>query len=405
MAQDKPKLAVADLEKHTYYFEIADNKLEGAGARFLTDEIKQSQFVLLGEYHGSMRIAEFTKAAIPVFSAAGCRTFALEIGPVSGEILSRLSTNPDQAVSKLKTFNSKYAVVGKNRTFTPIPFFGGVEDADFLTESRKEGWRLLGLDQEGSFAYVPLVDEMYANLGAKKQAEIKALYEQVTRSLSDFYLAGIADGKGHYKTILDSKAFNQFLTLTEEGSPKNKKIADAIRFTSEIFYMNDNNVRKYYEANSDRIQYMKRSLAEGFRKLRFDTRKDRMLVKMGAVHTGRGFSPLSLFEVGNTLSEIAAFNGNRSLHIEFGARYFIEDGKETDALADEKGFLYRYQAFLQMAKNDQWTVIDLRPLRKTVFYQRKFDLDPIIHEIFKNHDLYIMPPKDRDATPNYTLKP
>jgi hypothetical protein len=125
---------------------------------------------------------------------------------------------------------------------------------------------------------------------------------------------------------------------------------------------------------------------------------------MGSVHTGRGFSPLSLFEIGNTLSELASFHGNRSLHIEFGSRYFIENGKESDALADDKGFLYRYRAFLQMAKKDKWTVIDLRPLRNTVFYQRKFDLDPIILEIFKNHDLYVMPPTDRDITPNYSLK-
>src|SRR3712207_9532180 len=82
---------------------------------------------------------------------------------------------------------------------------------------------------------------------------------------------------------------------------------------------------------------MKKNLAEGFAKLKFDLKKDKMLLKMGAVHTGRGFSDLSLFEIGNTLSELAAFHGNRSLHIVFGSRfYFAANGQEIDSLADAR---------------------------------------------------------------------
>jgi hypothetical protein len=119
-SQEKPPLVAKDLEKNTYYFEIVDNKLVGDGAKFLTDEIKQSQYVLLGEYHGSLRISEFTKAVIPVFHEAGCRTFGLEIGPVSAEILSELSKDSNQTISSLRTFNSNYYVASKSRKFTPI---------------------------------------------------------------------------------------------------------------------------------------------------------------------------------------------------------------------------------------------------------------------------------------------
>lgn len=154
-AQEKPELSAKDLEKYTYYFDISDNKFVGDGAKFLTDEVKQSQYILLGEYHGSLRISEFTKAIIPIFHEAGCRNFGLETGPISAEILSELSNDSERTVFNLRNFNSKYYITGKNRIFTPIPFFANVEDAEFLAEARKRNWNLLGLDQEFSFSYIP----------------------------------------------------------------------------------------------------------------------------------------------------------------------------------------------------------------------------------------------------------
>lgn len=35
------------------------------------------------------------------------------------------------------------------------------------------------------------------------------------------------------------------------------------------------------------------------------------------------------------------------------------------------------------------------------FYSRKYDLDEVVLEIFKSHDLYIMPPTDIDPPHNY----
>ena len=403
-AQEKPGLSEKDLEKHVYYFEIADGKLTGDGARILIDEIGQSQYVLLGEYHGSLRISELTKAIVPVFHEAGFRTFALEIGPVSAEILSELSADSDRTINRLKNFNSDYSVVTARRKFTPIPFFSNVEDAEFLAEARKRNWNLVGLDQEFSFGYQPLIEQIYKNLKPGKKQELKPLYEQVKNSINAFYKANINDGKSQYKAILESKEVNDFLESAAKDNLKNKRIAEAIKFTTEVYYLNDDKIRKYYEANNRRVGYMKTNLAEGFARLKFDFKKDKMLLKMGAVHTGRGFSDLSLFEIGNTLSELAAFQGNRSLHVEFGSRYYVVNGREVDALDDKSGFLYRYQALLQMGRNDQWTVIDLRPLRQNVFYWRQFKLDPIVLEIFKNQDLYIIAPTEKVPTPNYVVR-
>jgi hypothetical protein len=401
-AQEKPGLSEKDLEKHVYYFEVSDGKITGDGARFLIDEINQSQFVLLGEYHNSLRISEFTRAVVPIFHDAGCRTFALEVGPISAEILAEMSKDAARTGENLKAFNSRFHVVEGNRVLTPIPFFGNVEDAEFLAAARIRNWNLLGLDQEFSFGYLPLIERMYENLKPKKKRELKTLFEQVNISIKAFYEADVKGEKSLYKAILDSKKVNEFLDAAAKDNPKNKRIAEAVRFTTEIYYLNDAQVRKYYEANSRRINYMKRNLAEGLARLKFDFAKDKMLLKMGAVHTGRGFSDLSLFEIGNTLSELAEFNGNRSLHVEFGSRYYVDNnGREIDALDDKNGFLYRYQALLQMGRKDRWTLIDLRPLREKVFYGRRFKLDPIVLEIFKNQDFYVIAPVEKAPSPNY----
>lgn len=398
-AQEKPSLSEKDLEKNIYYFEVSDGKLTGDGAKFLIDELSKHQFVLLGEYHGSHQISKFTSAIIPVLHDAGFRNFGLEIGPVSVDILHELSKDSAKTVENLNAFNSKFYVSTKNRTFTPIPFFSYVEDAEFLAETSKRKWNLIGLDQEFSFSYLPLLERMYKNLKPKQQKELKDIYEKAVATVKNAYVTDENGGKSSYLAISESAEYNRFLDSAAEGNSSNKKIADALRKTTDIYTKNI--LRRYFEANSNRVEYMKKNLMQGFSEVKFDLRKDKMLLKMGGVHTGKGFSPLSLFEIGNTLNELAEFHGNKSLHINFGSRFYIENGKEIDALADKNGFLYRFQALLQMSKKDKWTLIDLRPLRSDVFYARKFKMDEIIWDIFRNHDFYLIAPTDIDPKPNF----
>lgn len=398
-AQEKPSLTEKDLEKNTYYFEISDGKIVGNGAKFLTEEFQKNQYILLGEYHNSHQISKFTRAIIPILDDSGFKTFGLEIGPISVEMLREFSKDSSKTVENLHAFNSKFYVSTKNRNFTPIPFFSNVEDAEFLAEATKRKWNLIGLDQEFLFNYLPLLERMSNNLNPKKRKELAELYNKTIKAVKSAYEVDNNGGKRLFETISESADFNNFLDSASEKNPTNQRIANAIRKTTDIYLKSVK--RQYLAQNSERVEYMKQNLAESFASAKFDLRRDKMLLKMGGVHTGRGFSPLSLFEIGNTLSELANFNGNKSLHLNFNSRFYIDKGKEVDDLADTKGFGYRFQALLQMSKKDKWTVIDLRPLRSEVFYARKYNLDEIIVEIFKNHDLYIMPPLDIDPKPNY----
>lgn len=401
----KPGISERDLEKHTYYFDVTADGITGDGAKFLTDEARRNQYFILGEYHGSKRISEFTRAMIPILHGSGYRHFGLEIGPVSVEILKELSKDPTTAVQNLKTFNSKFLVRRDDRDFTAIPFFSNVEDADFLVEAVKRKWSLIGLDQEFSFSYFPLLERMNDNLSKKRQTELRQKYDDALKDLAAIDRDDAARTRNAAIAISDSAAINSYINEASTANPRNKTIADAIRITTQIYKNNASTIRKYYLANDTRVNYMKKNLTAGFAANRFDLKRDKMLLKMGGVHTGRGFSPLSLFEIGNTLSELAAFNGNSSVHINFGSRFYMDGAKEVDALANAAGFDYRFKALLQMGKRDQWTVIDLRPLREAVFYHRRFEIDEVVRDIWKNHDLFIIPKLDTDPTPNYTQKP
>jgi hypothetical protein len=406
ISQDsRPELAPADLEAVTRYFQIVDGKFGSEGMKYLTDEFGKHQFVLLGEYHDSPRISEFTGALIPILHQNGLRTFALEIGPVSAEMLNEMATRPDKLAESLNALNSRFVFKDGRRSFTPIPFFSNVEDAAFLRQAADRRWKLIGLDQEFSFGYAALMERMYANLGPGKREELREPYARVIKLMKELYaedlkpVSGARPGNDLYSRMLSSSEVNAFLDKASAGNAKNRSIAAAIRRSAEIY--RNNATRKYYAANSGRIAYMKERLREGFVSSGFDARKDKMLVKIGGVHAGRGFSPLSLFEIGNTLNELAESGGKTSLHVNFGSRYYTEGGSVVDSLSDKASYSYRFFGLAQMAKKDQWTVIDLRPLREVVFYHRRFKIDEVLLDLFRRYDLYIIPPAESDPTPNY----
>lgn len=399
----KPELKPSDLEKYTYYFDIKDGKIVGEGADFLKKEIAKSQYFLLGEYHNSYRISEFTKALIPVLHDEDYRYFGLEIGPISNRILTELSKNSAKTRENLRRFNSEYYVKTRTRNLTPIPFFGNVSDADFLSEATKRNWKLIGLDQEFSYSYLPLINRMYENLSKKKKRELKETHSKVVEVIKTAYEARLKTGKRHYQAISGAKDYQDFLKSASQNNPKNKAIADALRKTTEIYLNNVN--RKYFKANDSRINYMKENLRKGFAEKNFNLKTDKMFLKMGGVHTGKGFGSLSLYEVGNTLHELANFNGSQSLHSTFYSRYYQDkNGKIIDRLENPKSYAYNFKSLLQVAKSDKWTIIDLRPMRSDVFYSATYNLNIFVVSVFKLHDIIIIPKYETDITKNFDLR-
>ncbi|WP_299524032.1 hypothetical protein [Winogradskyella sp.] len=388
------------LESLTYTFDVVDGKLTGYGKAFLENEMAKAQFTMIGEYHGSKRISEFTNAIIPVLDRLGYKTMALEVGPVTGQQLNTLEGTTEEEIRKL---HEKYLTKDSDGYInTPFPFFDYKEDAEFLQTVKDKSWNLFGIDQEFYDGYVMLIDKMFENLPKDIKAQHLDLYSEVKSSLQKFYKDDQEDKQNLHVSLSNSELFKDFLQKMSI-EPKNLEVVDALKQSSAIYLLYNN--RKWYENNATRIKYMKSQLRKGLIDLNFDLSKDKLLIKMGGYHLSKGFSPLSIYEVGNTLNEVAEYHGNTALNIGFMSRYSKEGDVITDNYNSENRYFKARKDLLQMGKKDQWVVIDLRPMIKGHFYYpKKFNLNPQLAELVQRYDLLIIPKMEVEGILNYDAK-
>ena len=394
-AQDS--LSVEHLKPYTYVFDIVDGRLVGEGEAFLKQEMSKAQFTMLGEYHGSKRISEFTNAIIPILNDVGYKAVAFEVGPITGQILNKMEGNVE---SQLKEQHNKYLTKDDDGYVnTPFPFFDNKEDAQFLKTAKSNSWNVFGIDQEYYDSYVMLTDKMFSNMSKPDKKEHYDLYTKTIEELKQFYKDDQNDKQNFHVSLSNSELFKDF-TQKMTLEPKNVEILNAMKSSSEIYLLNIN--RKWYENNVTRIKYMKSQLKRGLGNLNFNISTDKLLIKMGGYHLSKGFSPLGIYEVGNTLNELAEFNGNKALNIGFTTRFYMEDGQLKDNTASENRYYKNQMALIQMGKKDQWVVIDLRPLIKGYhYYPQKFKLNRYIDNLAQRYDLIIIPKVEVDGIPNY----
>ena len=400
MLHSQDSLSLKQLEPITYTFNVIDGQLSGDGKVFLEHEMAKAQFTMIGEYHGSKRISEFTNAIILVLDSLGCKTMALEVGPITGQKLNALKGNME---SKLKVLLQEYLTrESDGYVNTPFPFFDYKEDAKFLQTVKDKSWNLFGIDQEFYDGYVMLIDKMFENLPKDTKAQHLDLYSEVKSSLQKFYKDDQEDKQNLHVSLSNSELFKDFLQKMAMES-KNIEIIEALKQSSAIYLLYNN--RKWYENNATRIKYMKSQLRKGLTDLNFDLSKDKLLIKMGGYHLSKGFSPLSIYEVGNTLNEIAEYHGNTALNIGFMSRY-SKDGEEiTDNYTSDNRYYKDRKDLLQMGKKDEWVVIDLRQMIKGHFYYpKKYNLNPQLAELVQRYDLLVIPKIEVEGILNYDAK-
>lgn len=54
-----------------------------------------------------------------------------------------------------------------------------------------------------------------------------------------------------------------------------------------------------------------------------------------------------------------------------------------------------------MAKKDQWTIIDLRPMRESFYYKRKYLVNDMIRQYFDRYDIIVITPLEVQPIANY----
>ncbi len=386
-------LTTEEIRSYSYHFKIDDGKMLGDGAVFLQKEFENSQFVVLGEYHGDAQISNFTNAILPVLSKLNFKYFGVEIGPHSAEMLMNLcKENPTETEMILHRFYTTQYQLSKS---VAIPFFSNVEDARFLTTALDNDFELFGIDQEGYDAAYFLFDEL---LRQNKPSVADGIAKDAYQKLMDENAKDLKkDDHPFHEHLLQSKEIELFFSAMDKKNKKVQDIISALKKTWRIFA--DYGIRRYDNLQG-RADYMKTQFARKYKECQEEQLLPKMLLKMGAMHSRKGFTSNNVFDMGNMIEELANVNQTQDLNIAFEFRYFLEDGVYEDNLDGNSKWTNEMKPLLSLGEKEKWTIIDMRELKRIWLNERKIIPREILRRIVWN-DLIIIPPASYDGTPNY----
>ena len=348
------------IQKHTAYFSIEDGKLQGKGKKVIQKMIKNAQFINYGEIHGSKEVSLLTEAMMDLLAKNEFRYFAVEVGPHSAEVLSRLSSNPDKTVERLNQFNSAYSVDSGGDTAIPIPFFENVSDAEFLQKARSKEMRLWGLDQEYYYSAFFLMDEMVNTV--KNTPDFKAVNQKkfaAQRVMLNHFMAEAQEKiDDPFPLILKEQTVQNFFKAFGKSNTKANAIVKDLKISWDIYS------RWRSGSHQDRISYMRNNFLKNYNAAVQRGETPKVFTKIGSLHAPKAFSN-GAYDIGFLTEELAKKNGTVSTSINTWIP-FSKTKKGVVKNVDRYNSYKRYAEFLQLAKQDEFAIIDLNQIRKDV---------------------------------------
>jgi hypothetical protein len=385
-SQDTLALNSELLESYTQYFTLENQQFQGVDS--LLSLIDKAQFVALGEIHNSHHMSLFTSALLDTASHSGFQHFAIETGPYSAEKLEELIT---KSKSKVSAFYDNYAypLFG----IYPIPFFTGQADLAMLQTAHTNGYNLWGVDQEFYFSVPFLLDEMIKNWEGKIPSNVDKAHHRLKRSL--YWMQIRSNIFSSYDMSCRLKKSKKLASIFQEASQQQEKVsklADYINTSLNIYCLAESG--SWGESNEQRLAYFNQNFDRIMTFSDSSKSNPKVILKMGSYHSGREKSPLGLYDIGHHIQKWADSLNTTSLHLRFLNRYIDgEDKMEDPNYSISKNFM-------SMAEKDQWTLIDVRPLRIMLEEEQLQASDFEKREIL-NYDFILVMPEDTRAERHY----
>lgn len=378
-------LTSAMLEQQAIRFTLDDqNNLDTNTRRQWLSWVGNHQFVGIAEVHHSRQLSSFTTAILPLLSERGYEFFALEISPNAAIKLSNLTKVPELFSEKIKKVNHQY---GKRfGTKTPLVFVDKKSDALFITKAAEEGFIFWGLDQEYSYSFEMLIDELHT-LDHNPSAERIELYKEVKQLIRKKMFKGKVDGK-HVSCWYDS---NTEINNYFKGFGNNQEAMNIISSMKESWDIYCKSVSGR-NSNQQRADLMKRNCIEYFSAA--GTKDPKVFLKFGSVHLTHGLSPFGVDDMGKFLHERSNNDSTGFLSI----RYLISHTNGRSNLG-RPGWS-RTSMFLELGRKDQWTAVDLRPFRAQL-KKGLITADENMTFELMSYDILLLSPNDRYAKTNF----
>ncbi len=370
--------------------------LSGAGGDLLLREIAASRFVLIGESHLTREIPQVTAA---VCNAMHPDAYAVEAGPQAAQFVLSQLHNP-QRIAHMSSMLRQHPA---NMAFLDMR-----EESDLAAtcaeSSQNPQFALWGLDQEFLGSAGALLDSMSATHPGPRALAAIHVAQGKERDAEKAAAAGGDFSKLYLPAVSDADLQPLMDAAAADGTPATNRVLHELTESRRIYRLN---LAGDPDSNRVRNLLMKQHLLADYLPLGSEHPESRVLFKFGAMHMGKGFSPLHQREIGNTVAELADVQGVPSLHIMiFGARGRVaSSGGYRKPLKIEPFDLATYKgeewakpaldAMLPSENNATLTLFDLRKLR----FRRGLTLPDEWNRMVYSYDLLVLIPEVTPATP------
>ncbi|MGA7415634.1 MAG: hypothetical protein WBW33_34495 [Bryobacteraceae bacterium] len=391
--QDK---LVDSLTKNRTQLVLKDGKFAGTAAPLLEKALAESQFVLIGEEHGTQQVPAFASAVCNVVGPLGFHTMAVEAGPRAAAAIQPWIGGANSR-EQLAQFEKKFP--------DTIAFFNLQPELELLSHcaavAQGGTFQVWGLDQEfmGSSGYL-LSRILETHPGKQATAETERLLAKNDEARASAAKSG-NPGELFMMSVSDADLAGLRALLQKEGDTTAQALLDELMESREIYYKN---ATAGAESNRQRALLMKRNFVRNYQATaRAEGAVPKILMKFGDWHLYKGFNPLLNNDIGNTLAELGDGMGMKSLHIAIlavkGTRLrFAGIGRpyqpETFQMLDDKDYKF-LQPMVDDLEAGGWTMFDLRGIRKAAF-QGLLDRD--MERLVLGYDLLILIPDSTAST-------
>jgi hypothetical protein len=384
------------LTKNQTQLMLKDGKFTGTAVPILEKGLAESQFVLIGEEHGTEQVPVFTSAVCNFVGPLGFHTMAIEAGP--------------RAVAAIQpwigSINSREQLAQFEKRFPDtIAFFNLQPELDLLSHcaavAQGGTFQVWGLDQEfmGSSGYL-LTSILETHPGKQATAETERLLAKNEEARTSAAKSG-NPGELFMMSATDAELAGLRELLKKEGDATAQALLAELMESREIYYKNATDGA---ESNRQRALLMKRNFVRNYQATaRAERAVPKIVMKFGDWHLYKGFNPLLNNDIGNTVAELGDGMGMKSLHIAIlavkGTRLrFAGIGRpyqpETFRMLEDKDYKF-LQPMVDRLEPAGWTMFDLRGIRKAAFSGA---LDRDMERLVLGYDLLILIPDSTAST-------
>ncbi len=341
------------LEDNRSYLQCSNGKCTGPGWDFLSNNIKESKYFLLGEDHGTKEIPEI---ALAISSVAKFDKAVVEVdGLTAAEMYRACKMNATNKKTWLDAHQSM------------LSFYSAQDEFKWLDQMVQQGANVWGLDQVSVFSDRLLLELLAKNAksDAAKKAAASAL-KTATDGFNEFLQTGNRQAPFMFKS--DSNSFATLKAAFANESAENKHIVDEIAESSSIY----KNWQK--GSHAQRVKLMKHNL-----KVYMDKdSKGKMFFKFVAAHLSKGESFVNIFDIGNMVDNLADATYEKTFALmvvgaKGTANSFINiKGAEThpiDAMSADSD-IHFLEPLISLVDAEKSTLFDLRPLKKAIFAEK-----------------------------------